>query len=470
MSEAPRVRKTGCPHSSDAHEIDAAKARPMAEMVGRALERAADFVRNLGALAVGHAVGRLCSLVVLAVVGRELGPEALGDLALGQTLSQYVRMGSEFGTTQIGARLVARRKASAQDVLGVVLRKRALLTAVAVVVGVVYACLGPVPAGTHHTLLIFAVAGGVFGFSLEWLMWGFERYGAIASSQAGVAVIYLLGAVCAVVLATRYPLIWIAIAYCVAVVFGAALLWGIWRSSAKELEQTDAEARQETAVEAGWGPVAILGSAVLMNQLFQTVDVFLLGALSTAAELGRYSAGRRILFTIFGVYYMVTQAAFPIIARAGRTPQRNRALATAVAAVVAAGGIVAVVMVLYAREMLALIYGPRLDGAAEALRVLAMTCPLEFATAMLGTVLVADGRNGLLLGALGAGTVADAIGVLLWVPRHGAAGAAWAKLISYVILLAAMQLLAVEPGRVWLAAKRRGRTKVSIERHDEGRA
>ncbi len=469
MNGARQVREAHDGARVQARESGAAQLARWVEMIRRALGRAAGFARNLGALAVGHAVGRLCSLVLMAVVGRELGAEALGELALGQALSQYVRMGSEFGTTQIGARLVARRRASAQDVLDVVLRKRARLTTVAVVIGLVYAWLGPVPAGSRRVLAVFAVSGGVFGFSLEWLMWGMERYGAIASSQIAVAVSYLAGASGAIVLAARSPLLWIAVAYGAAVVFGVALLWGIWRSGAKASAPMDVQALRETAMEAGWGPVAILGSAVLLNQLFQTVDVLLLGALSSAAELGRYSAGRRILFTIFGIYYMVTQAAFPIIARAGRTPERYRALARAVGAVAAVGGIVAAAMALYARGILVLIYGPRLEGAAVALRVLALSCPLEFAAAMLGTVLVADGRNGLLLGALGAGTVADAAGILLWAPRHGAEGAAWAKLVSYVILLAAMRLLAVEPRRLRLAAERRGRG-VSVEKHEEGRA
>lgn|GEM_PF-2088077 len=456
MIGARRVREANDAVRARGQESAAAQSAPPGERIGRALGRAAGFVRNLGVLAVGHAVGRLCSLALMAVVGRELGAQALGELALGQTLSQYVRMGSEFGTTQIGARLVARTRASARNVLDVIVRKRARLTAVAVVVGLVYAWLGPVPAGSRRMLAVFAVSGGVFGFSLEWLMWGMERYGAIACAQVAVAVIYLAGAIGAIVLGARLVLLWIAVAYGAAVVFGAGLLWALWQSEAKDSVPMDAQALKETAMEAGWGPVAILGSAVLVNQLFQTVDVLLLGALGGAVELGRYSAGRRILFTIFGIYYIATQAAFPMVARAGRTPERYRALAKAVGAAAAVGAIVAAVMALYAREILALIYGPRLEGAAAPLRVLALSCPLEFAAAMLATVLVADGRNGLLLGSLGAATVADAAGILLWVPRHGAEGAAWAKLLSYVILLAATGLLMGKTSRPRLATGRRG--------------
>lgn len=436
----------------EARERDDGQSERLAEVAWRTLKHAPEFLRSLGALAIGHVVGRLCSLVLLALVGRELGAEALGELALGQTLSQYVRMGSEFGTTQIGARLVARRRASARDVLSVIVRKRAVLTLIAALAGCAYALKGPVPAGVRDVLVVFAVAGSAFGFSLEWLMWGLEKYGAIASSQVGIAIIYLLGAVGAITVGARRPLIWIALAYGVAVVFGALLVWAMWRTHPSAPVQPHIEALHELAPEAGWGPVAILGSAVLVNQLFQTLDVFLLGALSTAAQLGLYSAGRRILFTIFGIYYMVTQAAFPIVARTGRTSQRHRALVATIVGVVVAGSVVAAVTAIYARQILVLIYGPRLDGAATALRVLALTCPLEFGAAMLSIVFVADGRNGVLLGALGFGAVADAAANLLWVPHHGAVGAAWAKLVSYAVLLAAMQLLAMRQSRTEAAA------------------
>lgn len=413
------------------------------DSLGQLREKARRYLRHAGILAVGHAIARLCALALLAFIGRELGAEALGELALGQTLALYVKTGTDFGTCEIGARLVARRTQAAPAILRTIQSKRMLLTGIAVAIACLYAWKGPVPSSTRGVLFVFAISAASFGLSPEWLMWGLEKYGAIASFVVIIAGVYLLGAVIAVSVVARNPLIWVAMAYGLGLVAGVNLLWRLWwRQSVGGLPSAMKEqVRREVELETKWKVVGTLGSALLINQLFQSIDVMVMGALSSATEIGFYSAGRRLLITVFGIYYIVTQIAFPVMARAGRTRQRYRVLVWAIIGVTIAGSLIAVVLGMFASDILCAIYGQGLAGASRSLRVLSCTCPLEFATAMLAAMLMADGRNRVLLGAIGAGAIAELATTVCWVPAHGAVGAAWAKIVSYLVLLATMKIL-----------------------------
>src|ERR1039457_180478 len=92
------------------------------------------FVR----LATGEVFGRMATFALYAYVSRQYGVEILGIMALAQTVASYVMEFSDQGLKLIGARLLARNGALSSFLMPFVLKRRALLTLVAVAAAAVY--------------------------------------------------------------------------------------------------------------------------------------------------------------------------------------------------------------------------------------------------------------------------------------------------------------------------------------------
>src|ERR1700690_3964645 len=95
-------------------------------------------------LAAGEVFGRMATFALFAYISRQFGVEILGIVALAQTVASYVMEVSDQGLKLIGARLLARNAALIGYLVRFVLKRRAALTAIAVLLGAAYALFGPI--------------------------------------------------------------------------------------------------------------------------------------------------------------------------------------------------------------------------------------------------------------------------------------------------------------------------------------
>lgn len=400
-----------------------------------------DTVRSLLRLAAGEAGSRVGSFVLFAYISRKLGVEVLGIVALAQTVAAYVICGTDAGLRYIGARLTARDSSLAPAVVSHLLKKRVVLAAISIAVGSFYALRGPVPAQARLYVLCFVLAVLPYAFSLDWLAWGLNRMGWLGAWRAGVSWIFVLGAIAGIYFTGR-TFASITLAYGASTTLGSVILWFAWRfiwskqeiPKKNRLSDTLAKTPSEITTGLGWGPVMALGLAIILNQMFTNFDTIMLGAMSTTAEVGRYNAAYKVLFLIFGAYYLLTQTLYPKLS-AARGGRHFRTLVIKMVVGVAALGSVATILVgSFASDLLRLIYGSGLN-ATPLLRILSFAIPMDFCVALLGTVFVSRGRDRVVLvtGAISAG--ANITMNWFLIPRMGALGAAWATVWSYVVLL-----------------------------------
>lgn len=384
-------------------------------------------------LGVGEAVSRLASFALYAYISRSFGVELLGVLALSQTVATYVTMGSDQGLRMIGARIVARSPDAASVIIPQILKKRLISCAACVALGSVYALWGPVPTIARLYVLGFVLAVVPYAFSLDWLAWGLDHLGWLGTWRGSAGVVFVLGAIVGIRLshATLLPL---TAANAASAVFGALLLWIVWRLRWKSHSAGFALADSDLSEELRWGAVLPLGLSTILNLMFNNFDTVMLGAMTSAREVGRYSAAYKVLFVVFGGYYLLTQSLYPKLSRAKGEARLRRLLRNALLGVVAVGTLVALVALVWAPSILRVIYGSDLH-AVGLLRLLSIAIPMDFCAALLGTVLVSRGFDKpVLWGAIAATAFNVAINFWL-IPRQGAMGAAWATLASYVVLL-----------------------------------
>ncbi len=384
-------------------------------------------------LGFGEAVSRLASFGLYAYISRSYGVELLGIVALAQTVATYVTMGTDQGLRMIGARIVARSPDTASVIIPRILKKRLISCAACVALGSVYALWGPVPAIARLYILGFVLAVVPYAFSLDWLAWGLDHLGWLGAWRGVVGVVFVVGAIGAIRL-SHTTLLPLTAANAAGAVFGALLLWTVWRLRWKSHSAGFALADSNVGDELRWGAVLPLGLSTILNLMFNNFDTVMLGAMTSVREVGRYSAAYKILFVVFGGYYLLTQSLYPKLSRAKGEPRLRRLLRNALFGVTAIGASATLVVVVWAHSILRVIYGSDLN-AVGLLRLLSIAIPMDFCAALLGTVLVSRGFDKPVLWGAIAATAFNVAANFWLIPRQGAMGAAWATLASYVVLL-----------------------------------
>jgi O-antigen/teichoic acid export membrane protein len=384
-------------------------------------------------LGAGEAVSKLAAFGLYAYISRAFGVELLGIVALSQTIATYVTLGTDQGLRMIGARLVARDASAAPAILRHVLRKRLISCAICVALGSAYALWGPVPGNARFYVLGFVLAVIPYAFSLDWLAWGLDHFGWLGAWRGGVGLFFVLGAIAAI-RTSGTTLLPITIANAASVVLGAILLWALWRFRWQSPHSESRHQNSEIANQLCWAAVLPLGLSTILNLMFNNFDTVMLGAMTSAKEVGRYSAAYKILFVIFGAYYLLTQSLYPKLSRMKGGRQARQLLAYVLIALGVLGGSVAMVIAIWAAPILRIIYGADLN-AVHLLRLLSFAIPMDFCAALMGTVLVSRGFDKPVLWGAGASALSNILMNLWLIPSLGATGAAWATLISYVVLL-----------------------------------
>ncbi|PYV68047.1 MAG: hypothetical protein DMG96_37530 [Acidobacteria bacterium] len=175
--------------------------------------------------------------------------------------------------------------------------------------------------------------------------------------------------------------------------------------------------------------------------LFSRPEIVVLSLVSTAAQVGFYSAALRVvnIWQLFPQIYMMN--VFPVLsqtyvagdAEAGRITNRSIKYLLALSLPVMVGVVVA------ADPILRALYGPGFQASMIPLRLLAVNIPLQALSAVLWRVLVARGRQALVLRALAANTLAELVGDYFLISRWASLGASIISpliFVSYVIVLA----------------------------------
>lgn len=383
-------------------------------------------------LGAGEALARLSTFGLYAYISRAFGVEVLGIVALSQTIAAYVIIGTDQGLRLIAARLVAQDAGVVPLIIRAVVIKRLISCAICVCLSSAYAIWGPVPRESRLYVLGIVLAVIPYAFSLDWLAWGLNRLGWLGFWRAIVGLSFMTIAILAMHFSGS-PLLPIVVGNAVSVIIGAVLLWLLWRYRWAPTVETATTNVSDVQAQLLWRAVLPLGAATILTLVFHNFDTVMLAAMSTIEQVGRYSAAYKILFGIFGGYYLFTQSLYPKLAKmqAGRLKGR---LLKALFAVAGLGTGIALVLSFWSVPILKLMYGSDLH-ATHLLRILSAAVPMDFCCALMGIVCVSRGFDTVVLRGAGFAAFANIFANLLLIPRLSATGAAWSTLISYVILL-----------------------------------
>src|ERR1035438_8198033 len=395
------------------------------------------LLRGVVSLGSGELLARLFGILTVILLGHMYGVVILGVYALAQSISQYLQPLIDFGLRHVGARLMARFPGSASEIMQRVQRRRLGMAAAVLPLVLLYSVLARLPLDMKIFLFVFAAISAMYALSLDWAAWGREQLRLVGLAKAIVPASILLCLVIAI--GSQHLLAWLVVGNLIGYALQALVFWMWWKRHQREIgEQQLGVAAIGEALQ--WGRTSIMGLAWLSNLAFVTIDMLMLGVMSNPEQVGLYSAAYRVLNQVLVTYYLLTNVLYPQLARQTAVERLGMLRPRILLTLLASGTALAVLVAVFRRPVLSLLFGHAFAAAAPLLLLLAWCVPLDFLTSYLSNAYLAWSmeRRVLVCTLVAAGV--NIVLNLFGIPRYGATAAAVNTLISYLVFLASLAL------------------------------
>ena len=368
------------------------------------------------------------------VFARNAGPQALGEFALASTIVILAAIVAELGLSTSIRRHLAQSSSNARALL-LANTKRiwrvsgplAWVTAVAAsawaygwTVTAAVACLGVSMLGTSLRTATLAYEAELMSPALT-----------VPRVTSG-----LCASVAGVVVAAMRPVAW-----CYGAVLGAfhlfELAWISLRFRGQSERSTFMEVTNERVVRVGHllresVPLLLAG---LVNNLHMRVDQFMLERLMSATELGRYAAATRITEMLSFAPMHIAAAVLPVLCarQLEDTDRYRRTLLWFSGGMWSVGLVGAAGLLVSAPVLLPALYGGAYVESVPVLRLHAVSFVFVCVGVARSQWIYAEGKTDFMIYAPLFGLMANVGFNLLWIPDHGAKGAAMATAVSYFL-------------------------------------
>jgi O-antigen/teichoic acid export membrane protein len=383
-------------------------------------------VRQVSILSVGRVVAAGISAIWFVIAARHMSVDAFGSLALLLSIGLSTAFLTDLGLSGVLADLVSHRPTTARAAARRVIRRRLPLAALASLVTLVaYTAAGG--EGGWSVAIIFApslVATAVYGtFTAAFRSLGAVRFEAWNEVLSRIVVL-----VFGTLVVTRSLGIAAVVSVYVLADVASALVLGVLflRKTEHARDPADEERISLRAART-------LGVTGIVNTIYFRIDLWLVALFKNEATVGRYAVAYRLFE---GVLLPATAvAALSIPQTGGMTGNAlRRELRHLVWKSLLVTAPLALVCVIFAPEIITLLFGAKYLQAVPSLRLLSVGALCTAVTAVvLPPLAIRSSKTAVvMLTALAANVTAN----LLAIPRFGANGAAAATLLCEVCLMA----------------------------------
>lgn len=391
----------------------------------------------------GYIAGALVSVLSAALLFRHLGVVDTGRYVTVMSLVAIVAAFSDLGLTAVGVREIATRPPQerwplARDLLGL----RITLTVIGSLLMIVIAWL------VYGSMLAAGVALASVGLLLQATQDNYAlplvvglRLGWVAALEFGRQLLNTLATVLLVLAGARLlAFLGISIPVGLILLVTTGLLVRGTRSLVPSFSL-----RRWRRFAAAMLPYA---AAVAASALYFRVSILLVSVLSSATQLGYFSASFRIIEVLTGVPALLASSAFPIFARAARDDHERLgyALGRVHEVAVIVGAWVAVSIAVGAPLAIKIIGGPAFAPAVPVLAIQGVAVGAMFVSTVWGNGLLSLGLYRQILAISISALVLNGVLVALLIGLDGSRGAALGTAIAE-IAAALAQAFAVIRGR-----------------------
>ncbi len=422
---------------------------------GGAADAAAGLVtRSFVALGAGELLARLVGFGGTDFIARQLGVEMYGVVGFAIAVTLYVAGIADAGMEQHGPHEVAEQRLPAAEMISSVLLARsglALLLAVLLATG---GLLGPRPEGL--VVALFALTLLPVGAQSRWAHFGLDNGPAVARVRIAtelIRVALLLGLV-------RGPddVLVVPLAQFASDALAAAwLIRGLRRRGIRLPAGFDAGMARAVLRRAA----PLLGTHMLALAIYNA-DVVLIRLFRDSSEVGLYLAAYTLISFLGSLGNLVTVSLVPSLSRLRADLAASTELThTALARVLVIGLPVAIGGALLAPRIIEFVFRSDYRAAGPVLAILIWSIPALLWRSVLMAVLIARGRQNLVLRTTGLAALLNVTTNLIAIPWFGMLGAAVTTLLAELARMAAGWHYVVREGVPGLPPGRTGRTAVA---------
>jgi O-antigen/teichoic acid export membrane protein len=356
----------------------------------------------------------------------------MGVYALAQSLNQYLQPMIDFGLRHVGARLLALYPEAGHEIVVRIQRRRLWMAGAALPLLLIYSIFAKLPFDMKVFLFAFSAMGLMYAISLDWAAWGKGQLYLAGVARTAVPFSILMFLVVIKPVGTRV-LWWAVGGNAFGFMLQAAIFWVWWKTqpSTPVVHAALSSIRASLAFRR----TSIMGIAWLCNLAFNTIDILMLGLMSSPDQVGLYGAAYRILNQVLSTYYLFTYVLYPQFARHDLR-DRARMLRPRILLPLAGTGIlIAAIISASRRTLLTILFGHQFLASCPLLFLLAWSIPFDFTTSYLSNAFLAWGMEKKILVCTAIGAFSNVVLNLAFIPSYGARAAALNTLLSYAIFL-----------------------------------
>ncbi len=271
---------------------------------------------NLGMGLAGRLFSQLFSFFIVVYLARILGPADYGDISLALALVSYFSLVASFGLPTIGTREVARAQTDSQDAVSVLFSLRVGLAIVFYSMLVLYGVLFVSNQRLFYLLILYGLTMVSSACLLDWFFVGME-------DLQSITVANLLGSVVSCSLVFLWVkdvtnIYFIPVYSFVGSVIACSYLHYLYRNIQPLhicFNLTQFRALLKMAL-----PFALAG---LLSQVYENMDMILLGYFVGSEEVGYYSVAYKIVIALSSIIAIYSQSTWPVMIRLLATDQQQ---------------------------------------------------------------------------------------------------------------------------------------------------
>jgi O-antigen/teichoic acid export membrane protein len=405
--------------------------------LGALYARRVGLASNAGLAVARSAIDAFGSGVLVIVIARGLGADALGAYIYAATVGALVYSLGSLSVTPVVARDVARRPANVRTIASVAIQLRTYVVLPLNVVAIaLIAQVIPMTGQTKVMTILLAVAVGL-GFVTDVAFGLFQ-----ATSQFKIPLV-ITGAYKVATLALAIAIVSrggrvvdIALAVVALQVGQTLLAIGLVRRFVTPLDWWPRPAM--------WSQLAVESSSLAVASLADTIanraDLVILGLLRPVSDVGVYSAAYNLYIGATVIATAVQTALLPAFARSSAATF-SRLWQRSGLAVCTLGSLIGLAFVAFGDGLVQFAYGSTLAAATQPLHILGPAATVYVAERLLMTTLISRGWQRFVLYATVPSAAANVVINVVAVPRYGYNGAAAATLGSELMALFIAALL-----------------------------
>ncbi|HYT02324.1 MAG TPA: flippase, partial [Candidatus Acidoferrum sp.] len=386
--------------------------------------------KNIASLTIAEGVTRICAMLLFIYIVRVLGVTSFGELAFATSVIGFFSFFADFGLTTLGTREIARHNKEADSHGTNILLFQVLFTLLLIILLGVLLLFMPISYILKVITFLYGLGLIPLALDMSYIFQAYEKMEYVLVGKTVNQGVYLILGLALITLFKN--VVFVPIAALISGVGGAIVTYVLLKKIVHfKLNKPDPEIFKLLIIAA----IPFVTSEILV-QIYRNIDIVMLQFIKESNEVGYYSSGYKIVSSIILIISFVSTSFFPLIAYNFEHDERQfkqhillfSQISGLFSIPLAIGGIV------YARQILLLLYGSQLLAGTDTFKVLLLlviVIPFEL---LVASIIIAGDKQKyyMISGAIGA--ILNGLLNIILIPRYGMIGAGIAIVVTETVV------------------------------------